>query len=554
VSVEDDTETAKTVFIEKKDLRGTVRIHTETEAGDDLPGVSVRLASDDTGYDRERETSSSGYIIFSDVPVGNYQAYLERDGFTSRQTSLTVRDGKTTERGIIMREGELDGRALQVTEIVLPSRVRPGDTATAEVTVRNNKNETARGVRIELQAFEQNTETARFTLAPDESATRSIDINVPESATEDEELRITARGYENTHTIRTTLEMTRFRASMQLEPETATIGGSVYVSGRITDQNGGAGGVVANLYLNEAFIAGLTTDETGRYRTYVRPDSTGIHRLTLKNSNLRVSTTLRVQPRVGITDLTSPAEVNQTAAAKACAQIRVTTDSYVTGTLTFNGRQVAANTTQLSDGQICLPIPTEAAGQYTFAFHAKTRDDEDTEQGSITILPDNQVSNPGISLDANTSFSMDQGQERYLTARLVNPTQDPHNVTIHLRDLPADLSPVTDEEVALGANSTATVNMTITGNRSGSYVGSFDIDYQNDTILSQDLEVDVRGSVEATADSLLQEAERYGGKAFTRVRNNMEYAAAAVLIIAFLILIRRRMGSKMPGPLEPKNA
>ncbi len=554
VSVEDDTETSKTVYIQKKDLRGEVTIHTETEAGDDLPDVSVRLASDETGYDKEKETSGGGNVIFDEVPVGEYQAYLERDGFTSREITVNVYDGKTSEYDVVMSESELKGRALQITELTLPSQVRPGDTATAEVTVTNNKNETARGVRVELEAFDQSTETTRFSLSPDETETRTIDIDVPSDAIEDESVRVTARDYENSHTITTTLQLTSFRASMRLEPQTAAVGEAVYVSGRITDQSGGAGGVVANLYLNDAFIAGLTTDETGRYRTYIRPDSAGIQRVTFQNSNLRVSKQLRVQPRIEVTEFAIPSPVNQTEDASACAQVTVSSESYVTSTLAFNGREVAHNVSQLSDRRICLPIPTDAPGEYAITFRAETRDGSDSASGTINIAEVETVSNPGISINASGSFAMDKGQRRFLIADLTNPRPEAYNVTIRLSDLPAELAPTTAEDIMLASNSTTTVNMTIAGNRSGSYVGSVDVDYRNETILSQDLKVDVRGSVAATFDELMDRVGQYGGRAVTLVRNNTEYAAAAVLIIAFLILIRRRLGSKMAGPLEPKNA
>ncbi|MDY6770588.1 MAG: carboxypeptidase-like regulatory domain-containing protein [Candidatus Nanohaloarchaea archaeon] len=553
INVEDNTKTSKTVILEEKDLYGDVLIHAETKTGDDIPDVEVRLVGEDNDYEKILRTSSGGYVRFEDVPVGDYTAYLQHPSFTPYQLSVNVYDGKTSDYEVTMRTDKLKGQGLQVSNVVLPSLLRRGATFQARVSVTNHMNETANQVQVSGSVFDQQVQTGRFSIPEDETVTRTLEFTVPKDASSPATVRVTASDYQNSDTVSIDVPISQYRVSMRLGSDTTSVGNAVYVSGRVTDRSGGAANVAANLYLNEQLVTGITTDATGRYSAYVRPESTGIYKVSLRSSSFHVTKNLRVVPALQITRLDMPAEVNQTANATACAQVEVTGTQFVTGKLVFNGRVTAQKTVNLSAGSICLPVPTQAPGQFDVTFVTKTREERDTESASITVLPKEGVKNPGITVQANDSVSLDQYTNVTLPVEVYNPTNTSHNITIRLGGLAEGMMPGNGTRLSIGSNSTATVNLTVAGGDSGSFIASVDVVYRNETVLSHPLTVNVKGAVEARFEELLAQARTKATQLFDKMMDNKRYVVAALLILLLLVAFYRRSGSGTPSSLEPKN-
>ena len=113
--------TASAQTLTRGQLRGVV--YDETKAA--LPGATVVLTNNDTGYSQTVVTGATGGYQFSQVPTGDYEILVTLSGFSTTQiTGITINVGAALSYDISL------GIASQTETITVEASGAPIDTGT----------------------------------------------------------------------------------------------------------------------------------------------------------------------------------------------------------------------------------------------------------------------------------------------------------------------------------------------------------------------------------------------------------------------------------------
>ncbi|MDY6778178.1 MAG: carboxypeptidase-like regulatory domain-containing protein, partial [Candidatus Nanohaloarchaea archaeon] len=340
VSVEDNTQTTKTVILERKQLEGTLKVHVKDFRGNNLGGAEVRVQSQSQGVNRQKETNSNGIASFT-LRVGTYDVYINHPAHRASHVTVDVRAGKTIEKQVqlVESDGETSRDNLEITQIIVPSRIKKGGDVSVSFKVRNLGNTRMKSITASITAFRQTKTTENFAIEAGSSRWLVMNLSVPMDASGEERIQVSVENPDDRDVEFITTTVSDLAAYMDLKPSTAKNGQPVLVTGRIIHTNmvEGASGISANLYLGGSFVTGITTDETGRYSTYVYPEAPGSYTITLRNSYFSVSRSLQVRPALDSLTLDAPEQVNRTAVHDICGRIEASSPLNVNVLLRVDG-------------------------------------------------------------------------------------------------------------------------------------------------------------------------------------------------------------------------
>jgi hypothetical protein len=100
---------------------GGVRGVVTDPAGAVVPGVAIKIANIETGFEASGETGGSGNYVMVNIPVGPYRLEATLDGFkTFVAENVQVLTATTATVNIIMEIGELVEQ-ITVSETICPS-------------------------------------------------------------------------------------------------------------------------------------------------------------------------------------------------------------------------------------------------------------------------------------------------------------------------------------------------------------------------------------------------------------------------------------------------
>ena len=110
--------------LESGQIRGVVTDETDAP----IPGVTITLRNDATGFSRVVVTNDSGAYVLSQVPTGDYVMQVGLEGFTNEVSDITVNVGSSLTFDFTLRV------EAQNETIVVTADVAPIDTRTAGVS------------------------------------------------------------------------------------------------------------------------------------------------------------------------------------------------------------------------------------------------------------------------------------------------------------------------------------------------------------------------------------------------------------------------------------
>ena len=110
-----------------QETTGAVIGAATSQDGATLPGVTVTLSNDETGFERTTVTNTSGEYKFVALPPGKYALQATLDGFQTYRRNIDVDIGRTIKNDFVMGLGA-------VTDVIEVTGEAPLVDVTSTVT------------------------------------------------------------------------------------------------------------------------------------------------------------------------------------------------------------------------------------------------------------------------------------------------------------------------------------------------------------------------------------------------------------------------------------
>jgi len=333
--------------------------------------------------------------------------------------------------------------------------------------------------------------------------------------------------------------VSNLRAFLELNPEKAAVGNTIYISGRITDEdNNAARDISANIHAGGKFVAGITTDQNGRFNTYFTPNSAGSYRVTVRNTDLQVSKTVYIGEKVKVSNLDVPTTVTK-AETKACGTVSVFGQQNVELSLILDGNEISSKNAYLANQtEICFKLPNQNTGKHTLTLQATAGKQESSYSRDIKLeVPATNSGND--TNEDNRSITITSSVQRTnntTTLSITLTNKLPHSRTITVRT-----SSGTTVERTVTINSSSETTTTVDLGNTSAASASVELLENNKTVGSQTVDL----TAEQTEQSLLSSVGSF--------IDQQKYLLIFIGIIVLIYLIRNELKAIFqPSPLEPR--
>jgi hypothetical protein len=564
VTIESNTDTTKTVILERTIEKGTLKVSVVNENENAIGNAEVRIFSQDSDHEARKTTGSQGRVTFRDIPAEQYDVLVDHDDYSSGRITAKVDPERTSDVSVTMQESDTttNERNLEIRQVIMPSLLKKGATFESSVKVVNTGDQQENNIRVTTESFGQKKVSETFSLASGESRWIVLKATVPRDASGPEEIQAEVKNNNDRDVVVVSTTVSDMRAYMQISPNPSTVGEAAYVKGRVVHESTGEGAshASANLYLGNRFITGVTTDATGRYDTFVRPDLAQTYTVSLQNSNFRVSKTLHVTPDVEVSDIEAPETARANQAPQVCAAVSAGGKKLITTRLKIDAETVQTRNVQI-DGQkrVCFTIPTAPTGKKHVFIEAESDGVKDGMGTFVTIKPPTSDLGMSVSGDLQTTV----GKAVNITATVDNPSNYTADATVALEGFEGWVQE-TEQSVSVPAGGERTLHFTVTPDTSGEHTGIVSLQQSDGTSMRRDVTLQVGAkkvsrsggvidSIGSAVGSVGNTLEN-GGRSILRTAGTYKYLIIALVILVIGVLVRNDLKDAMtPASLEPQN-
>lgn len=360
------------------------------------------------------------------------------------------------------------GVDLEIVEASYPSQISAGQEIDFRVTVQNRGDMNANDVTIAIQAYGQLKEVTDLSVASGQQQTFTIPFTVPNTASGPEDVQIEAlalnsQGGVMERDIATVpVDVTDRYMTLRLSPSRVTVGESVDVHGVMSHHN-----MDADLYIGGFYITTLTSSETRQYSHTILAEEPGFFRVELRSGNVQETAFLRVDPRIGITDMSVPETANTQDSFEVCATVTKSTPGQVTLRLFVDGEERQTETFVVQGEQRrCFNTALTAAGDHDVTFEVEADGNTDTQTQTMQVIESR--------IEVNVfpqQLTLEAGNAGVFQISIQNRDAQPRTFNINVAGL-QDIAETTSEQVALGSSESRTVFVRVVPPESGIYRGN----------------------------------------------------------------------------------
>ena len=552
----DVRETDERTIVLDEETVGDLTLQVTGENDRALDDVDVELSQIDGAVTESGTTDSYGELSFEELPAGSYEAELTEDTYADKTITVDVTAGEDTVWSTSMtQDGTEEPSDLIIEEYRVPSPLRRGGTATITLTARNQDTRDIDDLNASIFIFDTNQTITNISIDEDSTQTEQFDIDVPQDAAGEYDLRLTVSNDLYNATQTGTVTVSNYEGFIELGSDDVTLGDTVFINGQITNTETGdpARTMGASLYLDRTLITGVTTDQTGRISTYVRPSSVGTKTIRLQNQYVDIEERLYVKPALSLTRLqATPNTIQRGQTSEICATISTERSRDIT--LTVNrGEETVYDRTRTIDTEKrpCVTVQYNETGTITTEVIASWRGISETLETTVTVTEE-----PDFPFTVATTGQLDVEPDGNTTAwiNITNPTETNKTGTITLDTINNSWLAWTNTSFKIGPNQTEQHDLTVTPTREGEYVIETTVTAggENRTTL---IDLKVQEPIQSVARRYYRGAQERAEAAWQTVStgNRPMYigiATGLLIIIVFIIYYRRY---QTPAPLEPQN-
>lgn len=118
-------------FAQTQAINGSIRGRVTDPAGASVPGATVNVVNNATGFARDVQSNDQGYFVIPNLPIGTYTVRVQKEGFETQRHTDVVLDAGT--EGVIDAQLKVGSVSTTVevsggAPVIEPSRVATGRT------------------------------------------------------------------------------------------------------------------------------------------------------------------------------------------------------------------------------------------------------------------------------------------------------------------------------------------------------------------------------------------------------------------------------------------
>lgn len=554
LTVNTDDNASRTVVMDEETV-GDLTIHVTDDEDQDIEDAQIELAHIEGSTTENGTTDRHGELTIERLPAGQYEATITKATYADKTVTINVRAGDTTYWSTSMTSDGTEAPSdLVIEEYSVPSPLKRDQTATITFTARNQDDRDIDDLNATLFLFDTNQTITNITIEEDTTYTDEFTITVPEDASGTTPMRLTVANHLYNATQTHDIQISDYAGFIELGQTEVEVGDTVFVSGQITntDTRNPARTMGANLYLDRSLITGVTTDQTGGFSAFVRPETIGTKTVRVTNQYFELTEPLRVRPALSLQNIqASPNTIRTGDTSEVCATVETGRQRDITLTVNRDGEQVHETSRTINqEARPCFDIQYNTTGMIPTTIIASFRSTSASAQTQVNVTED-----PSFPLETTVTdqLSIELGDNGTAWINATNPSPYNHTATIELGTINNSWLDWTNRSITVPAETSQQFNLTVAPSRVGEFVIETTITAggENRTTL-----IDMR--VYEPFNSVL---DRYYQRATQRAQEIRQTVTSgqtplyigAIIGAALLILIivyYRRQG---PAPLEPQN-
>lgn len=547
----------RTIILDEQTL-GDLTLHITDEDKYDIGDASVDLSKIDGSTTESGTTDNEGKLVVERLPEGEYEAAITKDTYADTTITIDVTAGDHTFWSTSMTQDGTEAPSdLVIEELSVPSPLRRGDTATITATARNQDNQDIDELNASAYIFDTNQTTTNISIKQNASHTAEFQVTVPDDIEGETPLRLTFSNNFYNATTTTDVTVSSYAGFMEISQEELSLGDTVFINGRITntETDMAARSMGASLYLDRTLITGVTTDETGRFSTYVRPSTVGTKTVALENRYFDIEKHITVTPSLTVTNLqATPNTIKTGDTSEICGTVTTARERDITLTLTRGGETIHESTRTIdTEATPCFDVGYNNTGMIATSLTVSYRGVSETATTQVNVT--DQTAFP-LHLSTTDQLDVEPTENTTAWINITNPSETNHTATIDLDTINNSWLDWTNKSVSIDANTTERYNVTINPSRVGEFVIDTTVTAggENETAIIDLRVFEPVGSV----------AERYYNAAAERTNAIRERVTdgerpqttgigigiGTLLVILVVIYYRR---NRHPPSLEPQN-
>ncbi|QGA80801.1 PKD domain-containing protein [Candidatus Nanohalobium constans] len=502
---EDDQEQLE-FTLEKRRSRdtGTLEVTVLDEDGD---WVKSRVEVDGP-EDQTRLTDSRGFTRFR-LEEGSYDIQVEELGGRSRSRTGTVYiDEDEVERRTFRLTDREDG--LEITSVDYPDSVCRGDTLSVDYTVRNNE-DYDESAQTTASGFDSNiitntyvveegdtvSGTLRFTNVQG-SGTERFDIRVQNGTTDRASRTVTVEDCAPTEPPRTDPTSLSMKLSYPLDPNKASVGDTVKVSGFV---DGVTSRSQVTIDVNGDRKAKVSTQPDGYYQTFIRMDSIGMKTVTATSGDASSSREIEVLPTANVGYVDAPRKVFEGESYEICSEVNSQIKAKVI--LVRDGEVVQSTNDK---GKVCFDIQASDPGTHTYEVTAITRGESSTSKTTVNVLE----TDVEVSSFPSQVASVESG-DGMVKAELYNTQKEQTRYNLELQDIPSTWLSQSNQQVVLDSGERKTVYFYLTPREEGTYTPELVVDADNQDVYRKEITLEIGGQNQPRSSSFVEKVTGFLG-------------------------------------------
>lgn len=468
VTLYNDADNTVSIALEQGDAEGSLVAHVTDGSGNDRQAVAVVAENTASGERFREDTNRDGLADFGDIPVGEYEVFIDDPEFESDSIVVDVTEDHEVRAELTTRTQDTTSNTVQVRQLVVPDRVRQDAPYTVTVHVENTDS-TSRTARVSVDAF-GDSKGRSIALDGNETDSTSFTFDTGTITSDSARIQASVSAAGDTDRRSITVPVSRYAAFMNINPDHVTVGEPAYVTGRIEDIGTGepGRGIVASLYFDGEFLTNIVSSQTGRFSAFVRPQTAGTHRVQLTSSSIYQVGAVWARPEITIETASAPSSVQNSAPAEACFDIGLAGLEQVALTFSIDGVIQDNRSVSVEEGQqYCYDLRTQVTGDHTATLRAHAEGASRAHEVEYTVMAPTTPINMTVE-----DVRVNQSATTTVTATLINPTTTERTVNVSLTGLDASWTEEIEQQVTVPAEGNTSVQFSVTPHQSGTFAPS----------------------------------------------------------------------------------
>ncbi|MFB6241952.1 MAG: hypothetical protein ABEJ36_04070 [Candidatus Nanosalina sp.] len=462
-----------------------ISIDVRDTGGDDLDNFDLTVSGEDTEIHRSNLDEAS-----LDLDEGVYDLKVSRDGYKTIQRTISVESGEDSRYVFTLSRTDLEEdetEKISITDLDAPDSVCRGTSFAATIKIRNRGSSdevvstTASGLGKIL--------LGRSFVVESGGSVRYRFIFTGVKGSGNEKYKITASNSDS-DSVNGSIDVVK--CQIPGDPDTVTgIDMNVYPveggEGAVVNEvvrvkgfaDGSRGSVPLNLALDGEKIAEISTQRSGYFQTYFRPEKTGKLTVTVSTSKVSNSEQLVVVPAPRMSGIEAPEKVFAGEKFKLCTNI----ESAITPKMVLleNGDVIESKNDR---GRVCFRITAPEKGEYVYEIRALTYGESASESTEIKVMGQGPEAEsfPGQVTTVETEPGI-------VKVSLYNTNNGTRNYTARLENLTAEWISNPEKTVTLNKGEKDTVYFYLSPKSQGDFSAVLEVESGGKIIYSDNVRV-----------------------------------------------------------------